>query len=135
LRISAPDDDVVDDGHGLKTLDHLEGTPDAALAALGCRQARDILAVENDRALRGRQHTCDQVETASTCRRRSGRSGRRSRRADRDRDIAVGDEPAEALPDAAVSSSGVIARSPLRHENTLTSPFGSASEIATINAP
>ncbi|MHC2257644.1 hypothetical protein ACVILK_007336 [Bradyrhizobium embrapense] len=132
------DDDVVDHGHGLEALDHLEGAPDAALAALGRRQLCHVLAVEEDRALGGRQHARDQVEQ----RRLAGtvRADQADDLAapDRDRDVAVGDEAAEALPDAASLQQCRHRAASLRPEsmpNTLTSPFGRASEIATISAP
>ena len=56
---------------------------------------------------------------------------------DRNRDIAVGDEAAEALPDAA----GFQQRASSRRlpcaggENSPTSPSGRASEISTISVP
>ena len=57
--------------------------------------------------------------------------------ADRDRDIAVGDEAAEPLPDAAgfKERSHRVAPFAFERANRLTNPCGKASEIATISVP
>src|ERR1700730_7197423 len=95
------DDDVVDDGHGLEAFHDLEGARDAALAALRRRQRGDVFAVEKDRPLGRQPHTRDQVEQ----RRLAGTVGTDQpddlAASDRNRDIAVGDQAAETLPDAA----------------------------------
>jgi hypothetical protein len=102
------DDDVVDDRHGLKALHDLKGAADAALAAFGRRQRRDVLTVEDDRALGGRQHARDQIEQ----RRLAG-----AVRADQADDLAAPTEietsllairPPKALPDAAGFQKGVV---------------------------
>src|SRR5262249_32197695 len=118
---------------------------DAALAALGGVQSCDVLAAEPDRALRGRQYACDQVEQ----RRLAGavRADQADDLAapDRDRDVAVGDEAAKALPDAAGFQQGRHQPAYLRlsendlagrlNENSPTKPCGRASEIAMIRPP
>ena len=96
---SGADHDVVDHRHRLETLHHLEGARDAARAALRRRQLGDVLAGEQDRALRRRQHAGDDVEQ----RRLAGavRADQTDDFAapDRNRDVAVRDEAAESLPD------------------------------------
>ena len=131
------DDDVVDHGHGLKTLHDLKGAGDAAHAALGCRQRGDVFAVEPDRALGRRQHARDQIEQ-----RRFAGAVRPDQAddfaaPDRDRDVAVGDEAAETLPDAAGFQQGRAHRvASLRlGVNSETRPCGRASEIAMIRPP
>jgi len=78
----------------------LDRARDAAPATLGRRQRGDVLAVEQDRALRRRQYACDQVEQ----RRFSGAVGPDQANdlaaSHRNRDVAVGNESAEALADA-----------------------------------
>ncbi|MEY9676231.1 hypothetical protein ABIE93_006165 [Bradyrhizobium elkanii] len=129
------DDDVVDHGHGLETLDDLEGAPDAALAAFRRRQLGHVLAVEDDRALGRRQHARDQVEQRRFASAVRADQADNLAAPDRDRDIAVGDEAAEALPDSARFQQRRHRAAPLRRENTLTRPRGSASEITTISVP
>ena len=56
--------------------------------------------------------------------------------ADRNRDIAVGDQAAETLPDAFGFQKGGHRATPLRRrENSPTNPSGRASEISTISVP
>src|SRR6267142_2703595 len=130
------DDDVVDDSHGLEALDDLERARDAALATLRRRQRGDVLAVEPDRSLRRRQHARDQIEQ----RRLAGAIGANQANdlaaPDRYRDVAVGDQPAEALPDAFGFQQERHRAIPLRRrENNPTRPSGRASEISTIKVP
>ena len=130
------DDDVVDDRHGLEALDHLEGAPDAALAALRRRQARDVLAVEPDRAFGRRQHARDQVEQRRLAGAVRADQADDLAAADRDRDVAVGDQAAEALRDAAGFEQRGHGAAALRwRENRPTRPCGRASEISTISVP
>src|SRR5439155_22887508 len=109
-----------------------EGAPDAALTALGGRHVGDILAVEPDRALRRRQHAGDEIEQ----RRLAGAVGADQTddlaAADRDRDVAVGDEAAEPLPDATSfeERGHRVAPFDFVRENRLTRPCGKASEIS-----
>ena len=132
------DDDVVDHSHGLKTLHDLEGAADPALAAFGRRQRGDVITVEDDRALRGRQHARDQVEQRRLAGAVRADEADDFATPDRDRDVAVRNQAAEALPDAAGFEEWRR-----RHrtaslrlgENRLTSPCGRASEIAMIRPP
>jgi hypothetical protein len=55
-------DDIVDHAHGLEASDYLEGTADAALAALRRRHTRDVFAVEENRAFGRPHHARDQIE-------------------------------------------------------------------------
>ena len=129
------DDDVVDHAHGLKTFHHLEGAADAAHAALGRRQFCHVLAIEPDRALRRRQHARDQVEQ----RRLAGAVGADQTddlaAPDRNRDVAVGDEAAEPLPDAAGFQQSRHRAVAFFDENSPIRPCGRASEIRTISEP
>ena len=127
------DDDVVDDRHGLEALDDLEGAADAALAALGRRQRGDVLAVEDDRALGRRQHAGDQVEQRRLAGAVRADQADDFAAPDRDRDVAVGDQAAEALPDAAGFEQWRVVIGPppcAWRENRPTSPCGRASEIS-----
>ena len=130
------DDDIVDHAHGLEALDHLEGAADAALATLGRRHAGDVLAIEPDRAFGRPHHARDQVEH----RRLTGtvRTDQADdlAAADRDRDVAVGDEARKALGDAAgFEQSRHGATALRRRENSSIRPCGCASEISTISVP
>ena len=132
------DDDVVDHGHGLKTLHDLEGTADPALAAFGRRQRGDVFAVEDDRALRRRQHARDQVEQRRLAGAVRADQADDFAAPDRDRDVAVGNQAAEALPDTAGFEEWRRrhrAASLRLGENRPTSPCGRASEIAMIRLP
>src|SRR4051794_27946354 len=130
------DDDVVDDAHGLEAFDHLEGASDAAPAAFRCRQPRHVLAVEPDRALGWRQHARDQVEQ-----RRLAGAVRPDQpddltATDGDRDVTVGDQTAETLPDPTGFQQGGHWAAFLRlGANSPTRPSGRANEINTISVP
>ena len=72
--------DVLEHGHAGDHLHVLEGARDAAPRDLARGERVDALAEQRDLAARRRQHAGDEVEDGATCRRRSGRSGRGSRR-------------------------------------------------------
>src|SRR5262249_17655882 len=129
-------DNVVDHAHGLKAFHDLEGTADAAVAAFRRRQSRDVLAVEEDRAFGRPVDAGNQVEQ-----RRLAGAVRTDQAHDlaacnRDGDVAVGDEPREALCHApGFEQRRHRATAFLARENSPTRPCGRASEIKTISVP
>ncbi len=71
--------DILQHGHLRERLHDLEGAREAEPRDLVRLHARDVAALETHPTARCRMHAGDQVDRAWSCRRRSVRSGRRSR--------------------------------------------------------